>query len=142
MSRRSAVRDRPRTALISDATVDNINAEEAAAVAARASQYGTRPSGKNAVGLALSGGGIRSATFCLGVTQVLADRDLLKDVDFLSTVSGGGYIGSFLTRTAGQRQAAADVAGTARPRSGPDPLRATARQVSERPTISRSAGRW
>ena len=27
----------------------------------------------NAVGLALSGGGIRSATFCLGVVQVLAD---------------------------------------------------------------------
>ncbi|HHT9138944.1 MAG TPA: patatin-like phospholipase family protein [Candidatus Wunengus sp. YC60] len=46
------------------------------------------------VGLALSGGGIRSATFNLGVLQVLAKRGILKHVDYLSTVSGGGYIGS------------------------------------------------
>lgn len=56
---------------------------------------------RNAVGLALSGGGIRSATFSLGVVQVLADRGLLEDVDFLSTVSGGGYTGSFITSTLG-----------------------------------------
>lgn len=49
------------------------------------------------VGLALSGGGIRSATFNLGVIQVLAKRGILKDVDYLSTVSGGGYIGSCLS---------------------------------------------
>jgi predicted acylesterase/phospholipase RssA len=49
------------------------------------------------VGLALSGGGIRSATFSLGVMQALAARGLLKGVDYLSTVSGGGYIGSALT---------------------------------------------
>jgi hypothetical protein len=48
------------------------------------------------VGVALSGGGIRSATFCLGVFQVLARRGLLRRVDLLSTVSGGGYVGSFL----------------------------------------------
>ena len=46
------------------------------------------------VGLALSGGGIRSATFSLGVLQALAKLDALKYVDYLSTVSGGGYIGS------------------------------------------------
>ena len=46
------------------------------------------------VGLALSGGGVRSATFNLGILQALADCDLLKWVDYLSTVSGGGYIGS------------------------------------------------
>jgi hypothetical protein len=51
------------------------------------------------IGLALSGGGIRSATVCLGVLQTLAKRDLLRKVDFLSTVSGGGYIGSFLGRS-------------------------------------------
>lgn len=50
------------------------------------------------IGLALSGGGIRSATFGLGVLQALAERDRLRDVDFLSTVSGGGFIGSFLGR--------------------------------------------
>src|SRR5262245_7660408 len=39
-------------------------------------------------GIALSGGGIRSATFCLGVLQALAKADLLKRFDYLSTVSG------------------------------------------------------
>ena len=46
------------------------------------------------VGLALSGGGIRSATFSLGVIQGLARRRILRAVDYLSTVSGGGFIGS------------------------------------------------
>jgi hypothetical protein len=48
------------------------------------------------LGLALSGGGIRSATFNLGVLQGLAELGLLKRLDYLSTVSGGGYIGSWL----------------------------------------------
>jgi hypothetical protein len=48
------------------------------------------------LGLALSGGGIRSATFNLGVLQALADFRLLRRVDLLSTVSGGGYIGAWL----------------------------------------------
>ena len=48
------------------------------------------------VGLALSGGGIRSATFNLGVLQGLAKIKLLEQIDYLSTVSGGGYIGSWL----------------------------------------------
>jgi hypothetical protein len=48
------------------------------------------------VALALSGGGIRSATFCLGVLQTLSRQRLLRKIDFLSTVSGGGYCGSFL----------------------------------------------
>jgi hypothetical protein len=48
-------------------------------------------------GLAFSGGGIRSATFNLGILQVLAKRGLLKWFDYLSTVSGGGYIGSSLS---------------------------------------------
>src|SRR5687767_7972396 len=47
-------------------------------------------------GLAFSGGGIRSATFNLGIIQGLAERNLLRHVDYLSTVSGGGYIGSWL----------------------------------------------
>ncbi|HEX7812983.1 MAG TPA: patatin-like phospholipase family protein [Burkholderiales bacterium] len=49
------------------------------------------------LGLALSGGGIRSATFNLGVLQALAQRKLLSRTDYLSTVSGGGYIGSWLS---------------------------------------------
>ncbi|KPK80848.1 MAG: hypothetical protein AMS25_08595 [Gemmatimonas sp. SM23_52] len=47
------------------------------------------------VGIALSGGGIRSATFSLGVFQALAKRRLLRYLSYLSTVSGGGYFGSF-----------------------------------------------
>ena len=48
-------------------------------------------------GLSLSGGGIRSAIFNLGVLQALAKNGLLQKIDYLSTVSGGGYIGSSLT---------------------------------------------
>jgi len=48
-------------------------------------------------GLALSGGGIRSATFNLGVLQALGELKLLRAFDYLSTVSGGGYIGSWFT---------------------------------------------
>ncbi|MGE7957612.1 hypothetical protein ACQKQA_13655 [Pseudomonas sp. NPDC089530] len=70
-------------------------------------------------GLALSGGGIRSATFCFGVLQAMARAraaaapaekleqeqkqpdtlatTLLPRFDYLSTVSGGGYIGSFFS---------------------------------------------
>jgi hypothetical protein len=49
---------------------------------------------KGLVGLALSGGGIRSATFSLGVIQALIEKGKFKIVDYISTVSGGGYIGS------------------------------------------------
>jgi hypothetical protein len=47
--------------------------------------------------LCISGGGIRSATFALGAIQGMADQGLLGGFDYLSTVSGGGYIGSWLT---------------------------------------------
>src|SRR5882724_2273380 len=47
-------------------------------------------------GLAFSGGGIRSATFNLGILQALSELGLLRWVDYLSTVSGGGYIGGWL----------------------------------------------
>jgi hypothetical protein len=47
-------------------------------------------------GLAFSGGGIRSATFCIGVLQGLASLKILRFFDMLSTVSGGGYAGGWL----------------------------------------------
>ena len=53
---------------------------------------------KVSIGLTLSGGGVRSATFNLGVLQALAEAHALRAVDYLSTVSGGGYIGAFLGR--------------------------------------------
>ncbi|HEY2157728.1 MAG TPA: patatin-like phospholipase family protein, partial [Isosphaeraceae bacterium] len=51
---------------------------------------------KHLVGVAFSGGGIRSATFAVGVLQGLAKLGLLRRIDYLSTVSGGGYAGSWL----------------------------------------------
>jgi hypothetical protein len=47
--------------------------------------------------LCISGGGIRSATFGLGVLQGLARCGLLDKFHYLSTVGGGGYIGSWLS---------------------------------------------
>jgi len=55
-------------------------------------------SGDPRQGLALSGGGIRSATFCFGLLRGLARQKVLTGFDYLSTVSGGGYIGSSLGR--------------------------------------------
>jgi hypothetical protein len=56
----------------------------------------TRPA-RDLFGVSLSGGGIRSATFNLGVLQALQRLGLLDRLDYLSTVSGGGYVGSFWT---------------------------------------------
>ncbi len=76
---------------------------------------GICPPVKNIVGLAFSGGGIRSATFSLGVLQALAEKNLLRHVDYLSTVSGGAYLGSFLGRlfTRGRVATAGDPVGRA-----------------------------
>lgn len=109
--------------LIKDAT--DINESERKEVRARRGHFGIgdQKDGRleinnlDAVGLGLSGGGIRSAIFCLGAVQVLAQKDLLKDVDFLSTVSGGGYTGSFLSSRLGSGDPRDAVA---RP-DGPDP---------------------
>jgi hypothetical protein len=47
--------------------------------------------------LCLSGGGVRSATFNLGILQGLSRYGLLDKFDYLSTVSGGGFIGGWLS---------------------------------------------
>ncbi|MGE1153035.1 patatin-like phospholipase family protein [Pseudomonas kitaguniensis] len=83
----------------------DINTSEAAEIQARRKYYSiNKPERTDAVGLSLSGGGIRSATFCLGVVQVLSEKKIMKDFDYLSTVSGGGYIGSFITSTLSQKE--------------------------------------
>ncbi|MEA2416884.1 MAG: hypothetical protein QOI58_3541 [Thermoanaerobaculia bacterium] len=75
--------------------------------------------------LCISGGGIRSATFALGVMQRLARVGVLPKFDYLSTVSGGGYIGSWLSSYA--RRNPGGMAGVAKeltePPSKRDPLR-------------------
>lgn len=70
---------------------------EAVDIAAKERPKTSAPIMGGPVGLAFSGGGIRSATFCLGVLQALALKDKLNRFDYLSTVSGGGYIGSWLS---------------------------------------------
>lgn len=71
-----------------------MNAAQADAAEGSASPAVTGPA---LIGLALSGGGIRSAAVSLGVMQAMASGDALRRCDYLSTVSGGGYIGSALT---------------------------------------------
>lgn len=83
---------------------------------------------ENVVGLAFSGGGVRSATFSLGVLQSLAEKNLLRHIDFLSTVSGGGFTGSFLGRLFTRKRVAevADPVGRVQDilwRNGSGPLR-------------------
>lgn len=71
-------------------------ARTARRAAVRAAGLGARGDDDPVLGLALSGGGIRSATISLGVAQGLARAGHLLDFDYCSTVSGGGYCGSFL----------------------------------------------
>ena len=72
--------------------------KENEAIKARREKCGIDAQDAQRWGLALSGGGIRSATFCLGVIKSLAKNGLLTRFDYLSTVSGGGYAGSALGR--------------------------------------------
>ena len=50
-------------------------------------------------GIALSGGGIRSATINLGFLKTLNKFGVLEQADYLSTVSGGGYTGAYVQAT-------------------------------------------
>lgn len=70
-------------------------AEEKARQKARdESVSGTPAALPDLFGICLSGGGIRSASFCLGALQALNTLKLVERADYLSTVSGGGYIGA------------------------------------------------
>ncbi len=67
------------------------------------------------VGLAFSGGGIRSASLNLGIAQALHRAGVFEHCDYLSTVSGGGYLGSSISTLMRTRERlAATVAGTVR----------------------------
>ncbi|MDB5882177.1 MAG: Patatin-like phospholipase, partial [Ramlibacter sp.] len=71
-------------------------AMDRAALEQRRAQAGVE--GDSVWGLALSGGGIRSATFCFGLLRGLARASSLRRFDYVSTVSGGGYIGAAFGR--------------------------------------------
>lgn len=85
------------------------------------------------VGLALSGGGIRSAATCLGVMQALNHNGLLNRVDYLSTVSGGGYIGASVTATMAKTGRFVFGAPPATSRNGP-PEHLSA-EISDTPAV-------
>jgi hypothetical protein len=86
-----------------DTYIDRI---EAHALEKRRIAWGQATGGPT-IGLALSGGGIRSATFSLGVLRELSALGILTRFDYLSTASGGTYVGAFF-------------GGLFVPRSGPD----------------------
>ncbi|MBL8674027.1 MAG: patatin-like phospholipase family protein, partial [Rhodospirillales bacterium] len=65
--------------------------ESAATKPPAAEPVGPAAPARSLFGLALSGGGIRSASFCLGATQALNKHDHLQTADYISSVSGGGY---------------------------------------------------
>ena len=102
-------------------------------------------SGERRSALCFSGGGIRSASVCLGVLQSLArfsarrtvNQGILHRVSFLSTVSGGGYIGSWLMAWAkrharGYYGAIDELAqGSGTGRTGVDPEPRTIRHLRE-----------
>ena len=75
---------------------DSLRRMELAAILGTMSREKRADAEKRIWGLALSGGGIRSATFCLGVLQALAGKGWLAGFHYVSTVSGGGYIGAYL----------------------------------------------
>ena len=63
-----------------------------------AADYYVKAFANKQAALCLSGGGIRSAAFALGVIQALSRKRILTGFHYLSTVSGGGYIGAWLQR--------------------------------------------
>ncbi|MFC6670587.1 patatin-like phospholipase family protein [Marinobacterium aestuariivivens] len=76
---------------------DAVQCQERQWIRRRRRATGSVPEEAPLVGLALSGGGIRSATYNLGILQALSRKGLLPQVDYLSSVSGGGYIASCLS---------------------------------------------
>ncbi len=80
-----------------DRGVDDLNLFDVECRALSGQPKESGPPEETLCGLAFSGGGIRSATFNLGVLQALDENKLLGGFDYLATVSGGGYIGGFWT---------------------------------------------
>lgn len=76
---------------------DEVFAREKEIIRARRHPAESGPGPTRLAGLAFSGGGIRSAVFNLGFIQGLANKNALHVFDYLSTVSGGGYIGGWLS---------------------------------------------
>lgn len=87
-----------RAAAAQHMTFEALRKQELQALtSARARRGLPEPESRGFVGLALSGGNIRSATFALGILQGLARAGFLKRVDYLSATGGGSLIAGWLT---------------------------------------------
>lgn len=82
---------------IADSSTEQLIKKEAAVIRAYRRRNGRPARVTHRTGLSLSGGGIRSAAFSLGVMQALAAKDILKRIDYLSSVSGGSYTAASLS---------------------------------------------
>lgn len=51
----------------------------------------SKSDGRPLIGIASSGGGSKAAPFGFGVIKALVDSDRIKNIDIISSVSGGGY---------------------------------------------------
>ncbi|WP_250537652.1 MULTISPECIES: hypothetical protein [unclassified Caballeronia] len=80
------------------ATFDEILVDEKKHYLARRKELGVDSKADSRIGLALSGGGIRSACFCLGVISAMFTQGRWNEVDYVSSVSGGGYTAAALAR--------------------------------------------
>lgn len=101
--------------------------------------------------LCISAGGIRSATFSLGAIQGLAEKGLLEQFDYLSTVSGAGYIGGWLTAWINRVKGLERVAPYLRRNAPPpvegeaDPIQHLREYNNSRPNLAHfpgTRGRW
>lgn len=112
--------------LIEDAFVEYIQPDDSR----RLREVLVKMGGENQAALCLSGGGIRSATFALGVLQGLAraplrtstDPNVLSRFAYLSTVSGGGYLGGWLSawsHQVGFRRVVEQLKGSRDPAASP-----------------------
>jgi len=85
------------------------------------------------IGLALSGGGIRSACFSLGVIKSLTRGTAFKHIDFISTAEGGGYTGSIISWYYKQTQSAEEPITEEEPIAEEGPLAEKASAVPNGP---------
>jgi predicted acylesterase/phospholipase RssA len=76
--------------------LEEIISEEQKVTNGKRQHYHPEDQGGPSFGIALSGGGIRSATLNLGVLEVLNACRILRRADYLSSVSGGGYIAGYV----------------------------------------------
>lgn len=84
--------------------LEDIIREERKYYLSRRRHIGATVEANEKVDLALSGGGIRSACFCLGVVSSMLKNGCWSDIDYISSVSGGGYTAAALARHMGSGQ--------------------------------------